>query len=82
MGTVRLRRHHERRQGLIEVAKEAKQQRRAAREGHVVLLAPAFATGCSVGGVSYPVVDGTVEVPTHQAAALESHGFRRVDADA
>jgi hypothetical protein len=45
-------------------------------EGNVLLLAPDGATGATVEGVEYTVVDGFLEVGQFHAAALvESHGY-------
>lgn len=55
---------------------------RTPRLGHVLLKAPASASSLSVGGETFEVVNGIVEVPEEHAHHLEPHGFTRADSDA
>lgn len=59
-----------------------KKDARTPRPGHVLLKAPASASSLSVGGETYEVVNGVVEVPEQEAHHLEPHGFARADLDA
>jgi len=54
---------------------------KAAREGHVLLAAPSEITGVSLGGISYPVVDGVIEVPHDHVPRLGARGFTPVSTE-
>jgi hypothetical protein len=58
----------------------AAEARAIAREGKVLLLAPADVSGASAGGVEYQVDDeGTIAVDPEHVPALLEHGFQRAE---